>query len=98
MKNRRVFFKQSSLISAGIVLGCGGRTALAESARELVVHNDYDTSIEIDIFHPNSLAKTMATWVIPSSVRTRLNTVRSCCESKPNGEFEFASETALDPT
>jgi hypothetical protein len=47
MSNRRTFFKEVSWAAAGVILGGQARTAFAESAKEVVIHNDYNSSVEI---------------------------------------------------
>ena len=72
MHHRRSFIKNASLGAAGLILATGNRTAHAESADEIVVHNDYSSSVMIDLFHPESIDQVFSTWTFDSGEEARL--------------------------
>lgn len=72
MINRRVFMKDASWVAAGLVLGSHAQIASAESAKELVIHNNYNATVAIDLFHPQSINTVFATWTFASSEQARL--------------------------
>ena len=69
---RRRLLKTAFQTATGLFVGIQPLTLMAESAKDLVVHNDYNATVYLELIHPDAQDRVFATWTLAPNSTDRL--------------------------